>query len=70
MLRLLALAALLAFGFAQEITVLTHSSFSLDKNLVAQFERETGLKLRFLKAGDAGETLNRAILTKGPPSPT
>ncbi len=67
MLRSLALVVLLAFGFAQEIAVLTHSSFSLDKNLMAQFERETGLKLRILKAGDAGETLNRAILTKGAP---
>lgn len=67
MLRIFALLVLLAFGFAQEITVLTHSSFSLDKGLIARFERETGLKLRFLKGGDAGETLNRAILTKGAP---
>lgn len=43
MLRTLALLVLLAFGFAQEVTVLTHSSFSLDKGLIAQFERETGL---------------------------
>ncbi|WP_105318203.1 thiamine ABC transporter substrate-binding protein [Thermus tenuipuniceus] len=67
MLRIFALLVLLAFGFAQEITVLTHSSFSLDKGLIARFERETGLKLRFLKGGDAGETLNRAILTKAAP---
>jgi thiamine transport system substrate-binding protein len=67
MLRILAALVFLAFGLAQEITVLTHSSFSLDKALIARFERETGLKLRFLKGGDAGETLNRAILTKGAP---
>ncbi|MCX7850886.1 thiamine ABC transporter substrate-binding protein, partial [Thermus sp.] len=65
--RAFALLVLLAFGLAQEITVLTHASFSLDKGLIAQFERETGLRLRFLKGGDAGETLNRAILTKGAP---
>lgn len=67
MLRIFALLVPLALGLAQEITVLTHSSFSLDKGLIARFERETGLKLRFLKGGDAGETLNRAILTKGAP---
>ncbi|GAA5335549.1 MULTISPECIES: thiamine ABC transporter substrate-binding protein [Thermus] len=65
--KALALLLLLAFGLAQEVTLLTHQSFSLDKGLVAQFERETGLKLRILKAGDAGETLNRAILTKNAP---
>ncbi|APD08802.1 MULTISPECIES: thiamine ABC transporter substrate-binding protein [Thermus] len=65
--KALALLFLLAFGLAQEVTLLTHQSFSLDKGLIAQFERETGLKLRILKAGDAGETLNRAILTKNAP---
>jgi thiamine transport system substrate-binding protein len=49
------------------LTVLTHESFSLDKKLIAQFEKESGIRLRFLKAGDAGETLNRAILTKAAP---
>ncbi len=67
MVRALALFVLWALAWGQEVTVLTHESFSLDKGLIAQFERETGLRLRFLKAGDAGETLNRAILTKGAP---
>jgi len=67
------LFALLAMGFfpalAQQttLTVLTHNSFSLDKNLIASFERESGIKLRFLKGGDAGEMLNKAILSKGAP---
>ncbi|GLV47698.1 ABC transporter substrate-binding protein [Thermus sp. LT1-2-5] len=65
--KALAFLLFLAFGLAQEVTLLTHQSFSLDKGLIAQFERETGLKLRILKAGDAGETLNRAILTKNAP---
>ncbi|MER3479899.1 MAG: thiamine ABC transporter substrate-binding protein [Meiothermus sp.] len=55
----------LAWG--QTLTLLTHESFSLDKNLIAQFEQQSGIKLRILKAGDAGETLNRAILTKAAP---
>ncbi|MER3536188.1 MAG: thiamine ABC transporter substrate-binding protein [Thermus sp.] len=61
------LLVLLAFGFAQELTVLTHSSFSLDKALIEEFQRTTGIRLRFLKGGDAGETLNKAILSKGAP---
>lgn len=52
---------------ATTLTVLTHDSFSLDKALVAQFERQSGIRLRFLKGGDAGEMLNKAILSKGAP---
>ncbi|WP_337843928.1 thiamine ABC transporter substrate-binding protein [Thermus sp.] len=65
--KLLSLLVLLALALAQEVTLLTHESFSLNKELIAQFERQTGLKLRILKAGDAGEVLNRAILTKNAP---
>lgn len=65
--KLLSVLVLLALALAQEVTLLTHESFSLDKALIAQFERQTGLKLRVLKAGDAGEVLNRAILTKAAP---
>ncbi|RYM33226.1 thiamine ABC transporter substrate-binding protein [Meiothermus sp. PNK-Is4] len=63
------LGLLMAPALAQPttLTVLTHESFNLDKNLIAQFEQASGIKLRFLKAGDAGETLNRAILTKAAP---
>ncbi len=52
---------------AEELRVLTHSSFSLSKALIQKFERETGIKLRFIEGGDAGETLNKAILTKDAP---
>ena len=65
--KLIGLLVLLAFGLAQELTVLTHSSFSLDKALIEEFQRTTGIRLRFLKGGDAGETLNKAILSKGAP---
>ena len=33
----------------------------------AAFEQQTGYKLRILQGGDAGEMLNRALLTKGNP---
>jgi len=68
--KILAALAFLTLGLAQELVVLTHSSFSLDKALIARFQEETGIRLRFLKGGDAGETLNKAILSKGAPSPT
>ncbi|RDI96072.1 thiamine ABC transporter substrate-binding protein [Meiothermus sp. QL-1] len=64
----LALAALApALAQPPTLTILTHDSFSLDKNLVARFEREAGLRLRFLKGGDAGEMLNKAILSRSAP---
>ena len=33
----------------------------------AAFEQESGLTLKILQGGDAGETVNRALLTKGNP---
>ena len=52
---------------AQELRVLTHSSFGVPKPLLAQFEKEAGVKLRISKAGDAGEMLNKLILTRKAP---
>jgi thiamine transport system substrate-binding protein len=52
---------------APELRVLTHSSFALPKPLLAQFEKEAGVKLRIAKAGDAGEMLNKLILTRAKP---
>lgn len=54
-------------ALAQTITVLTHDSFSLPEALVEEFERSTGIDVVFLPAGDAGEVVNRAILTKARP---
>lgn len=58
-----------AISLAQQttLTVLTHDSWALDKKLIAQFEQQSGLKLKFLKGGDAGEMVNKAILSKGAP---
>ena len=36
-----------------ELRVLTHSSFALPKPLLAQFEKDAGVKLRITKAGHA-----------------
>jgi thiamine transport system substrate-binding protein len=52
---------------APELRVLTHSSFAMPKPLLAQFEKEAGVKLSLAKAGDAGEMLNKLILTRANP---
>jgi len=59
--------AALAQNKPTELRVLTHSSFALPKPLLAQFEKEAGVKLRISKAGDAGEMLNKLILTRKAP---
>lgn len=50
-----------------ELRVMVHSSFSLPKPLLAQFETQSGLKLSIIKGGDAGEMLNKLILTRAQP---
>ena len=54
-------------AFAADLRVLTHSSFAVPKPLLAQFEKQAGVKLRITKAGDAGEMLNKLILTRANP---
>lgn len=65
------LGLLLALGcsaaHSAELRVLTHASFVLPKPLLAQFERDAGITLRITKAGDAGEMLNKLILTRANP---
>jgi len=50
-----------------EVVLVTHDSFAVSKPVRRAFERESGLKLRVLQSGDAGEALNRALLTAGDP---
>ena len=49
------------------LRVLTHSSFDLPKEQLASFEKEAGVKLQIVKAGDAGEMTNKLILTRARP---
>jgi thiamine transport system substrate-binding protein len=49
------------------LTIMTHDSFSVSANVVKTFEEANNVKLVFLKSGDAGAALNRAILTKNSP---
>jgi thiamine transport system substrate-binding protein len=49
------------------LTVMTHDSFAASVSVVAAFEQANNVKVVFLKSGDAGAALNKAILTKDAP---
>ena len=49
------------------LTVMTHDSFAASDSVIAAFEKENNVKLVFVKSGDAGAALNKAILTKNSP---
>jgi thiamine transport system substrate-binding protein len=46
---------------------MTHDSFSISEGVLAQFENENNAKVQFLKSGDTGTALNKAILSKDNP---
>jgi thiamine transport system substrate-binding protein len=50
-----------------EVVLVTHDSFAITGSVKKAFEEESGLELRVLKAGDAGELVTRALLTAGNP---
>lgn len=49
------------------LTVMTHDSFAASDSVIAAFEVANNAKLVFVKSGDAGAALNKAILTKDNP---
>jgi thiamine transport system substrate-binding protein len=51
----------------QSLRVLVHDSFAINSDLVLGFEKDHNVQLEFIKAGDAGSVLNKAILTKSNP---
>jgi thiamine transport system substrate-binding protein len=51
----------------KDVVLVTHDAFAISPGVKQAFERESGLKLRILKAGDAGELVTRALLTAGNP---
>lgn len=54
-------------GADREITLMTHDSFNVSKEVLAEFEQKNKVRLRFLKVGDAGSAVNQAILSKNNP---
>ncbi|MBT3322150.1 MAG: thiamine ABC transporter substrate-binding protein [Anaerolineae bacterium] len=49
------------------LTIMTHDSFAISEEVVLAFEEAHDVKVVFLASGDAGSSLNKAILTKGAP---
>lgn len=50
-----------------EVTMLTHDSFTLPDSVFDTFRRETGLTLKVIKSGDAGQLASTVSLTPGSP---
>lgn len=51
----------------ETLTLMTHDSFTVSRELIARFEKQNQVKLRVLKAGDAGAALVQAILSRKNP---
>lgn len=49
------------------LRVLVHDSFAINSSLVQDFEEERNIKVEFIKGGDAGTVLNKALLTSDNP---
>ena len=54
-------------GGSRDVTLVTHDSFAASKKVLEQFTERTGYRVEVLRAGDAGSTLNQAVLNKGNP---
>jgi len=49
------------------LRVMTHDSFAVSEAVIQAFESENNARVQILPSGDAGTTLNKAILSKGNP---
>ncbi len=49
------------------LTVMTHDSFSISESVIAYFEEQHQVTVKFLEVGDTGTAVNKAALTKGNP---
>jgi thiamine transport system substrate-binding protein len=49
------------------LTIMTHDSFSASEEIIHTFEEANNVKISFLKSGDTGSALNKAILSKSVP---
>jgi thiamine transport system substrate-binding protein len=49
------------------LTVMTHDSFEVSTDVITAFEKTNNVKINFLKSGDTGAALNKAILSKSAP---
>lgn len=51
----------------ENLTVMTHDSFAASVSVIQAFEQANNAKVTFIKSGDAGAALNKAILSRGAP---
>lgn len=49
------------------LTVVTHDSFAISEEVLAEFEEQHNISVQFLLAGDTGTALNKAILAGSQP---
>ncbi|MEU6645758.1 thiamine ABC transporter substrate-binding protein [Saccharomonospora sp. NPDC046836] len=49
------------------VTLVTHDSWAAPQEVLDAFERQSGIRIRVLKEGDAGELTNKLVLTKANP---
>jgi thiamine transport system substrate-binding protein len=54
-------------GDSKTITLVSHDSWLVSKSVLKDFEKRSGYKVRVLMDGDAGQAVNKAILTKDNP---
>lgn len=54
-------------GGSKTVTVVSHDSWAASKSVIAAFEKQSGYKVKVLTSGDAGQAVNKAILTKDNP---
>ncbi|MEU6509355.1 thiamine ABC transporter substrate-binding protein [Streptomyces sp. NPDC046942] len=52
---------------SKTVTLVSHDSWAVSKSVLADFEKSSGYKVKVLKDGDAGQAVNKAILTKDNP---
>jgi thiamine transport system substrate-binding protein len=52
---------------SKTVTLVSHDSFAASKDVLKEFEKQSGYKVKVLKDGDAGQAVNKAILTKDNP---
>ncbi|MCY4246648.1 MAG: thiamine ABC transporter substrate-binding protein [Chloroflexi bacterium] len=64
---LLAVALLAQAQAADTVVLVTHDSFAISESVLESFETQTGIVVEVLRAGDAGQMVNQAILSKNNP---
>ncbi|MCX5367656.1 thiamine ABC transporter substrate-binding protein [Streptomyces sp. NBC_00015] len=52
---------------SKTVTLVSHDSWAVSKSVLADFEKQSGYQVKVLKDGDAGQAVNKAILTKDNP---